>query len=58
MIIIFVWSYGIIKKIYPVKVDWKFLVRNILFFLVLTCVIYYFKDNIFVLEDTFRYRNI
>ncbi len=58
IIIMVVWSYDIIKKDYPINIDYRFLIKNTLLFLVLAGVIYYIKDNIFVLEDVFRYRNI
>ncbi len=58
MIIMYIWSWNIIKKDYPISVDWKFLVKNALLFLVLAAGIYYIKDSLFVLEDSFRYKNI
>jgi len=54
----YIWSWNIIKKDYPISVDWKFLVKNALLFLVLAAGIYYIKDSLFVLEDSFRYKNI
>lgn len=56
-IILFWKSYIIIKSYIKIKFNWKYLFINILIIWILTAIILYIKNLIFVLDDLVRYRN-
>ena len=56
--ILFVLSYRMIVKIYKIKVDRKFMIKNTIVIVILTIIVYIIKNKIFVFDDIMRYRNL
>lgn len=57
---IFMWIYSnhIIKKEFPLSIQWKYLGKNLILFVVLWLWLLYLKNKLFVLDDTLRYHNL
>lgn len=50
-------SFRIVYNNCRIDLEWKFVVKNILLFVILGLVIYALKDRVFVLEDSERFHN-
>lgn len=50
-------SFRIVYNNCRIDLEWKFVVKNILLFVILGLVIYTLKDRVFVLEDSERFHN-
>ncbi len=57
-IIMFIWSFKSINSYTKIKIDRKFLIYNFVFILFILTGIYFIKDSLFVLENSYRYQNL
>lgn len=57
-ITLFVLSYFLLEKQISFTLNYKFIVKNISLMLLLGCMIRYFKNKIFVLDDIMRHQNL
>lgn len=57
-VMLFVMSYRTANKSWEIQFNRWFLTKNAVIILLMALLIYYFKDNIFVLEDGYRYKNL
>lgn len=57
-IILFILSYRLINKQKNIDFDWWFFMKNLIGIIIISGILYYFKEKIFVLEDIYRYKNL
>ncbi len=57
-IILFVLSYRLVNKQKDITFDWWFFTKNLVSIIIISGIIYYFKEKIFILEDGYRYKNL
>lgn len=57
-VVLFIMSYKPISNQKEITFNWLFLFKNIFGVIIICFIIYLFKNNVFILEDTYRYRNL
>ena len=53
-----IYSNYVIKKDFPLSIQRKYLGKNIILFIILWLWLFYFKNKLFILDDTLRYYNL
>lgn len=56
--LLFILSFRLIYKDIPFGVEWKFIIKNIVLWLVLTVILWFLKSKIFVIDDLVRMTNL
>ena len=57
-IMLFILSHRLIDKQKEISFDRKYIIKNLISIIIISSIIYYFKDKIFILEDGYRYKNL
>jgi hypothetical protein len=54
----FILSFKIINENQKITIDWSFFLKNTIFIGIWGIIIYLIKNNLFILEDIYRYTNL
>ena len=57
-IILFILSQKLVNNQKEILFDWSYFIKNLISIIMISSIIYYFKEKIFVLEDIYRYKNL
>jgi len=57
-IVMWILSLELVNKNQPIKFDWKYFISNVIVIVILTLLLFYFRDRVFIINNGYRFHNI